>query len=690
MAWTALPPAEWLETEPEIIAASQYLQSSTPTTGLGFDTETTGLDIVRDRAILFSMSDGYRRFAAYAEPWLFHPAIRDALLNNPNIIKILTNAKFDRHMIANLGIPMVGPYHDTTVMDWLFNENRQGRHGLKETGRDYCSLQMVPFKDIFDPRRARKGCKVSKKNPQGIPAALAETAGEAIHRTMADPEGRLRAINYSGLDAFASVQVYNYLKARLQEIKMFPGEGRTLWDYFLAYEVPFTDVLWRLERRGFMIHTGHLLDQRGPMEEALRDIELRLAQWAQWPVNPNSPKQLQKLFFDQLQIKPTKMTSGGKSGNKQPSTDDEVLQKFVGEAHPIAGPFAELILKHRGIAKIYGTYVEGLLGRVDTELRMHSTLNQHGTVTGRISSSDPNLQNIPRPKTDRFKIRKAFAAPPGRILVVSDYDQLEMKLMAHFSQDQKMIGAINNGMDLHCYTVHLMFGQRYEDAIGAKKAEKKKAEVPMTPEQEQLMLMRQSAKAVGFGLIYGAGANKIGHQLTEELKRLVDRKEAQGLIQRYFAAFPGVKEFIDNTKEYCHRHEYVQTFLGRFRRLPEINAGGTRKRFGQGDDEEQGNAGTAAMAERQSVNVIIQGTAADIAKTAMLIAEYDGIMDSLDARLLLQVHDELIWECPDEPEIIKQVEERAQQIMQSPFEPYPFSIPLTCEAHHGYTWESAK
>ena len=265
-----------------------------------------------------------------------------------------------------------------------------------------------------------------------------------------------------------------------------------------------------------------------------------------------------------------------------------------------------------------------------------------------------------------------------------------MKLMAHMSQDPKMISAINNGMDLHCYTVHLMFGQTYEDSIGAKKAEKKKAEIPMTPEQEQLMLMRQSAKAVGFGLIYGIGANKLGHQLTEELGRLVDRAEAKTLINKYFSAFPGVKRFIDETKDYCHRNEYVQTFLGRFRHLPEINAGGGRKSFGQGDDEDQGNAGTAAMAERQAVNVIIQGTAADIAKTAMLIAENDARMKELDAQLLLQVHDELIWECPDEPEIIKGVEERAQQIMQVPFTPYPFLVPLTCEAHHGYTWESAK
>lgn len=678
MAWTSLPPAEWLETEQDVIAAAQYLSQSSPINGLGFDTETTGLDINNDYALLFSMSDGQRRFATYAEPWLHLPWIQDGLLKNPNITKILTNAKFDRHMCMNLGVEMVGPFHDTVVMDWLFNENRLGRHGLKETAHDYLRLEMVPFKDVFPMRAA---IRASKKNPIAVPK---ETAGQAIKRVMADPEGRAKAIHYSGLDAYASVGVYHYLKEKLQETRMFPGEGKTVWDYFLAYEVPFTNVLWQLERRGFMIHTGHLLDQREPMAIALRDIETQLAQWAQWPVNPNSPKQLQKLFFEQLKMPVTKWTDGGKTGNKQPSTDEDVLNTWVGQADPVAGPFASLILKHRGIAKIYGTYVEGLLGRVDSGLRMHSTLNQSGTVTGRISSSDPNLQNIPRPKTDRFKIRRAFVAPPGRILVVADYDQLEMKLMAHYSQDQKMIGAINNGMDLHCYTVHLMFGQIYDMVVAAKKAKKP------TPEQEPLLLMRQSAKAVGFGLIYGIGANKLGHQLTEELGRLVDRAEAKTLINKYFSAFPGVKRFIDETKAYCHRNEYVQTFLGRFRHLPEINAGGGKRAFGQGDDEDQGNAGTAAMAERQAVNVIIQGTAADIAKTAMLIAENDARMRELDAQLLLQVHDELIWECPDEPEIIKGVEERAQQIMQVPFSPYPFLVPLTCEAHHGYTWESAK
>lgn len=678
MSWIALPPAEWLDSAADIAAAGEYLLRTTPTTGLGFDTETTGLNIVHDYAVLFSMSDGVRRFAAPAEPWLRDPWIQEALLKNPNITKVLTNAKFDRHMVGNLGIELVGPFHDTAVMDWMFNENRIGRHGLKETAHDYLGLVMIPFKEIFQPRPAKKA---TRKNPTAIPA---ETYGQAIERTMADPEGRIRAINYAGLDAYASLHVRNYLQERLQQVKLFPGDPRTLWDLYLTYEVPFTDVLWRIERRGFMIHTGHLLDQRAPMMADMQAIEQQLAQWAQWPVNPSSPKQLQKLFFEQLQRVPTKMTDGGKTGIKQPSTDEEVLQKWVGEADPVAGPYAELILKHRGIAKIYGTYVEGLIDRVDSELRMHTTLNQHGTVTTRLSSSDPNLQNIPRFKTDRFKIRRAFIAPPGRTLVVADYDQLEMKLMAHVSGDPKMIGAINNGMDLHCYTVQLMFGQSYDEVYAAKKAKQPDAN------QEQLLLMRQSAKAVGFGLIYGIGANKLGHQLTEELKRLVDRKEAQSLIQRYFSAFPGVKQFIDDTKAYCHAKEYVQNFLGYFRRLPEINAGGGRGRFRGQDDGDEGSSGVAAMAERQAVNYIIQGTAACIAKVCMLIAEYDQELYRLDAKLLLQVHDELIFECPDDKDTIKQVKTRVVDIMEHPFTPYPFRVPLTTEAKAAYAWADAK
>ena len=658
MSWNMIPESEWIETEEQLIEIATYFEASGLTNGIAFDTETTGLLIHSDIPILFSLSDGVRRCAMYADPWLHHPLIKEKILQNPNIMKILTNAKFDMHMAANVGVELLGPIEDTIPRPWLHNENRFG-HGLKDTAKDYCGIQMIEFKEIFPMRKA------TKNRP-------AETAGEAIRRVMADPVARQKAIHYAGLDAYATHRVRSYLKDKLQAETI--TDTWSLWDHFVTWEVPFTKVLWSMERRGITVCTGHLKTQQGLMQKTMLDLEGEIAQMAGWVVNLNSPLQLRKLFFEQLKYEPIKMTDGGTTGNKQPSTDEEVLSRFADEKNC---QFSKKILENRSVSKIYGTYVEGLLGWVDKDLRIHTTLNQAGTVTGRLSSRDPNLQNIPRPKGDRFKIRSAFAAALYKVLVVADYDQLEMKLMAHFSGDPRMCEAIMQGKDLHCVTVSLMFGEDYDDVWAAKCAKNP------TPEQEILLMKRQSAKAVGFGLIYGIGAVKLARQLTEELKRIVTKQEAAHDIKRYFAAFPGVEDFIQQTHAQCHQEESVRTILGRKRRLPQINARG-----GQAEDED--STGIVAEARRQSVNSIIQGTAADVAKAAMIRAEHDPVLKALGATLLLQIHDELIFECDDDPEIIRQVKARVKEIMEDPFDGFKLRVPLTTEAHHGYTWTEAK
>jgi DNA polymerase-1 len=657
--WNMIPNAEWIGTEQQLSEACNYLLNSGKVNGLGYDTETTGLNITKDLPLMLSFSDGHRRFAMMAE-WLHHPWVKDALLQNPEVTKIGTNLKFDMHMTANAGVVLQGPVHDTLVMSWLHNENRFG-HGLKDTAKDYCGIRMLDFKDVFPMRKA------TRNQP-------AETAGEAIRRVLnGSKEERARAIEYSGLDAFASHRVHSYLKDRLFDEQI--RTGWNLWDHFLAWEATFTQVLWNMERRGFAICTGHLRTQKGPMEKAMLEIEGEIARMAGWLVNINSTKQLQQLFFQQLGYQPVKMTNGGKTGIKKPSTDEEVLTIFEERGCP----FSKLIMEHRKISKIYGTYIEGLLGWVDPELRIHTTLKQGGTVTGRLSSSEPNLQNIPRPKTDKFKIRDAFMAAVGKRLVVADYDQLEMKLMAHFSGDPKMCDAINSGKDLHCVTVALMFGEIYEEVYAAKKAK------DPTPEQDILLMKRQSAKAVGFGLIYGIGAMKLAAQLTEELKRPVLKEEAQNDINRYFGAFPGVKKFISQTHAYCHQTEFVQTLLGRKRRLPQINA------RGGGNSDDGDPKGIVAEARRQSVNSIIQGTASDVAKGAMIRAEFDPVLRDLGAKLLLQIHDELIFEVDDHPEVVKAVKARVTELMEAPFgDGFKLNVPLTTEAHDGYTWTEAK
>lgn len=680
-SFNLIPPAEWIETEEQAREAGTYLLQNCREDGLGFDTETTGLSLVKDVPLLMSLSDGTRRFAFWIQNLFNWPVLLHDLLLNPDIPKVGTKIKFDMHMCANIGIEVKGSLEDTLVMDWLYDENRNGRHGLKETAKDHCGLVMKEFKEIFP---MRPPVRPSKKNPMGIPG---ETAGDAILRVMKDPVESLRGIEYAGLDAYGSVLVKKWLRDQLDMIEMYPG--RTLWDHFIDTEVPFTRVLYGMERRGITICSGHLKAQAVPMEFDLKLLEAEIVREVGWPINPNSTLQLRKYFFDEKQYKPLKYTDGGASGIKQPSTDYDTLVHFKDNLGCIV---ATKMIKQRELQKAKSTYVDGLPAWADRFFRIHTSLNQHITVSGRLSSSEPNLQNIPRPDEDKFKIRGAFCAALGCVLVIADYDQLEMKLMAHFSQDPQMIGAIRDGKDLHCYTVALMYGENYEEVAEAKHAKEKK--LKLTDRQILLLLMRQAAKNTGFGLIYGIGPMKLAAQLVElkvfdppktEQDLKMNIKKAKVLIDKYFTAFPGAKSFIDGTHQQCMQVEYVQTLVGRFRRLPGINARG-----GGGVDGED-SGGIVAEAKRQAVNTIIQGTAADLTKQAMIVAEQDPELLSLNARMLLQIHDELIFECPDKPEIITATKNRVQAIMEQPFGPnFSLSVKLTAAAGSGYTWIDAK
>lgn len=659
--WTLIPECEWLETEQQVIEAGAYL-ANTERKLVAFDTETTGLDVIRDYPLMFSLSDGVRRFAGMWE-WVNHPAIGEGLLLNRAICKIGSSMKFDMHMAANRGVLLEGEIRDTVTMDWLCDENRWS-HGLKDTAKDHCGIKMKDFKEVFPMLPKKKG-----RPP--------DTAGDAIRRKMADPQGRLEAIEYAGLDAFATIKVHDYLVDKLSSD--FIREGYSLWNYYQDWETDFTRVLWNMERRGFQICTGHLKAQIGPLvTEELRLLG-ELAKMLGEPINPNSTPQLRELFFTKLGYTPKKWTDGGKSGIKQPSTDAEVLEEFARNGDP----YSKLILEARSVVKTRSTYIESPLEKVDDNLRLHTNLLQHGTVTGRLSSREPNLQNLPRPDSDTCFIRRAFVAPPGKVLLVADYEQLEMRIMAHFSQDPKMIQAINDGLDLHCYTVSLMYGVSYDEVVAAVK--KKKAGEPLTDRDKLLIGYRQAAKATGFGLIYGIGPSKLSINLTEELKRTVDKKEAVGMIKNYFRVFQGVKSFIDGTHQRCKEQEFVQTLIGRKRRLPEINAQGGREA-----DDDVNAEGIAAMARRQSVNSIIQGTAADIAKAAMIRCEFSEELKALGALMLLQIHDELIFEIDEDPEIIAMVRKIVKNIMEHPFPGYDLSVPLPTDDTVVYTWADAK
>lgn len=656
MAWNLIPPCEWIDTEAQLVEATNYLSTKW---AVAFDTETTGINVGRDTPILFSISDGVRRFGGYFE-WCHHPLLKDGILENPHIATIGTAIKFDTHMAANRGVDLKGELYDTLVLDWLYDENRWN-HDLKSTARDHCGIKMKSFRETFPMFPKRKNHPI-------------DTAGDAIKRKMSTPEGAAEAKEYAGLDAYASYKVFDFLKAQLMQDTL--GEGYSCWDYYMQWELPFTRVLYNMERRGFTIATGHLKGQIAPIVRDMERIKGEIAKLAGHPINPNSTPQLRTLFFDTLGYKPIKYTKGGKSGVKAPSTDAEVLSKWADDGDV----FANKILDYRGLSKTKGTYLEGPLALVDENLKLHTGLKQHGTVTGRLSSSEPNLQNIPRAGTDKYGIRDAFIAAPGRILLIMDYAQLEMRLMAHFSQDPKMIQAIRDGLDLHCYTVSLMYGVEYDEVAAAKKAD--------NPTEWQITLIgyRQGAKATGFGLIYGIGAHRLAAGLTKDLGREVDVHEAKKMIRGYFDIFQGAERFIKDTHTACRNVEFVQTLLGRKRRLPSINASG-----GSGDDADVNATGIAAQARRQSVNSIIQGTAADIAKSAMIRCEYDHELRELGADMLLQVHDELIFEIDDDIDVINLVKKRVKHIMENPFgEEFELSVPLPVDGGVGYTWAEAK
>jgi DNA polymerase-1 len=650
----SIPGGKWVETEYEARQwAERYRTSYHQNDGaLGIDSETTGIDKIRDTVMIWSLSDGATRICLDRN--YLQLMKEQGILENPAIDLDFTNAKFDGHMFANSGIQLVnnGRWRCTLPQSWLYNENNQGRHGLKECITDHFGRRTPTFEETFG------------KIPTPKKGERKKTIGELIREALSNPENFIRAVDYASLDSYNTTTLRRHFDDLLSQIRIPWG---TLKDYYYMIEVPFTKLLFKLERRGITTDKGYLMSKQGPMEARMLDIEREFNREAGREINLNSAvKDVPWFFFEHLQKNSIKNTKGGKSGIKRPSTDAEVLEEWAGTGDY----WAQKLLEYRGISKIYGTYVEGLQHWLDSGCRIHTSLNQIGTVTGRLSSSEPNLQNIPRADEDDFRIREAFIPSENRILVVADYEQLEMRLMAHFSNDAKMIDAIHKGMDLHCYTTAEMEGIPYDEVLAAKKTKKE----DLTERMHELLLKRQNNKATGFGIIYGIGGPKLARKLTRETKKLVTDPEGNALIRRWLGVFPSVEKHIDEVHERMRLLGYVQVITGRFRRFGDVRNMSRRD---------------ASAAERQGVNSEIQGTAAEIAKMAMLRCDSDAELHSLDAQMLLQVHDELIFDVPDDQEIRQRVKKRVKEIMEHPF-PFELSVPLPASVGEGYTWADAK
>jgi DNA polymerase I-like protein with 3'-5' exonuclease and polymerase domains len=532
----------------------------------------------------------------------------------------------------------------------------------------------------------------------------------------------LLVADYASLDAWASNALFklHYYDEMAEESLSDEDDGEgTMLDLFVDQISPFTRVLWNMERRGVSIDLEAAAALEKPMRHEMGKISRKIVEIAGFDLNPDSAVQLRGILFEQDRNgdwvdmngdPPFRMTKGGASGIKLPAVDKDTLQIYADRGDALC----EKVLEYRALAKLHGTYINNMPEWVDHRGRVHTTLLQTGTVTGRLSSKDPNLQNIPARSELGKRIRFLFVpgkygdvspevcldevkhvAPPNlpkdfpMTLIVADYEQVEMRVMAHFSEDEEMIYAIKSDKDLHCWTGHLaaqyikqmglvadLFD--YDDLLAAKKAAKNGS---TDPKVLQLVRVRDSMKAVGFGLLYGIGAVKLGRQLglpvTESFSRKTGRTYqkcplAEDLIAAYFEAFPKVRAFIENTKAAVHEDLFVRTYLGRKRRLPDIKS--SQKVF-------------AAMAERQSVNSRIQGTAADITNTAMLRCELDPELRALGVRMLLQVHDELMFEVPDRQDIKEKAADRIRANMENPL---PMRVPIAISLGEAKSWGDAK
>ena len=607
-------------------ALQGWLERLDPEAPLAVDTETTGLR--RDEADLVGVClagrdhEGEDLPAAYVPVrWREAPsdgaAAGDTLfpvepvherlaevqellgpvLAGETALKVGQNLKFDQWILERSGLPLGGPAFDTMLASYVLDPGRRS-HGLDDLVLDHLEHRMMPYGELF-----------AKGDRQKDILAV-------------DPD---RLALYAAEDAHYTLLLQRLLAARLAE------EG--LEELFQTLEMPVAEVLFRMERNGILIDREFLTGLRERFEKELQGLEKKIHELAGEDFNIQSPKQLAVILFEKLGLKPTKKTATGWS------TDVSVLTALA-EEHKLP----ELILEYRQVAKLLNTYVETLpeLANRETGL-IHTSYNQAVAATGRLSSSDPNLQNIPiRTELGRL-IRQAFVPrDPDNVFLSADYSQVELRLLAHLSGDPALGAAFREGADVHRRTAALIAGVD-EDAVTSE--------------------MRYRAKAINFGVIYGMGARALARQIDVQVK------EASAFIATYFETYPGVRTYIDETVELAREQGWVATLLGRRRLLPDITSSNNRIR---------------SFAERVAVNTPIQGTAADLIKLAMLRVQGELDRTGLPALLLLQVHDELVLEVPREH--LETLRELVITGMESALE---LDVPLVVDAHSGGNWAEA-
>lgn len=570
-----------------------------------FDTETTSLDYriaqIVGFSVAFDAEDAY--YVPLAHDYENAPeqlnretilAQIKPILEDDNIQKIGHHLKYDAHVLENHGIQLAGWYFDTMLASYVLNSVAT-RHGMDDVARLYLSHLTTTFEQI-----AGKGAKQKTFNQIEI-----ETAA-----------------HYAAEDAHVTYRLYEVL---YEKLKVHPE----LLNILLNIEMPVARVLTSMEENGIQLDLA-FLDQLGcDFAETMKNLEQQIEEMAGESFNVSSPKQVGEILFDKLGLKGGKKTTTG-----QYSTSESILEKLE---HPIA----ELILNYRGLSKLKSTYTDGLCKQANNDThRVHTSYHQALTATGRLSSTDPNLQNIPIREEIGRQIRKAFVAPEGRILLAADYSQIELRLMAHLSQDDALVDAFIHGQDVHRRTAAEVLGIALED---------------VTNDQ------RRQAKAVNFGLLYGMSEFGLTRQLG------FTRQESQEYIKQYFHRYPGIYEYMQRTRQVALEQGFVETILGRRLYTPDIDAR---------------NMMIRKAAERAAINAPLQGSAADIIKMAMI--EVDKMLPKDQAKMLLQVHDELVFEVDEA--IADELASKLAEVMQSVVQ---ISVPLLVEVGKGKNWDEA-
>ncbi len=572
------------------------------------DTETDSLDPMCARivGISFAVEPGRAAYVPLTHAGPDAPeqlplqAVLDRIkpwLEDPAMSKVGQNIKYDRHVLANAGITVRGYAHDTLLQSYVLEAHKT--HGLEALAERHLGRKGLSYEDLCG------------KGANQIPFAQVDVA---------------RAAEYSGEDSEMTLQVHQTLWPQVQA-------DAGLRFVYERIEIPVSEVLARIERHGVLIDAAVLARQSQQLAERMVALEQEAYAIAGQPFNMGSPKQIGEILFGKLGLPVKKKTATG-----APSTDEEVLAELAADY-----PLPARILDHRSLAKLKGTYTDKLPLMVNPATgRVHTNYAQAVAVTGRLSSNDPNLQNIPIRTAEGRRVREAFIAPPGHVLMSADYSQIELRIMAHISEDPALLRAFERGLDVHRATASEVFG---------------------TPVEAVSSEQRRYAKVINFGLIYGMGAFGLASNLG------IEQKAAKDFIDKYFARFAGVKRYMDETRIQAKAKGYVETVFGRRLWLPEINSGnGPRK----------------AGAERQAINAPMQGTAADLIKLAMIAVQQALDAEQRATRMVMQVHDELVLEVPAAEEAWAR--EAIPRLMAGVAQ---LRVPLLAEVGVGPNWDQA-